>query len=90
MQDRAYILNRSYDGPAAEAPGYYTVAVPVSAVPIGTILAVVNAVIQYGPQLLAAIKALIAAFTPVVPTPTPTPVPPGPVPTPTPGPIPSI
>ncbi len=91
MQDRAYIVQTAGHGSAAD---YDLVAIPRGALPIATVLAIFNAVIQYGPQFVTLVQAIIAAFKPVVPTPTPqptpTPVPPGPVPTPTPGPIPSI
>lgn len=86
MNDRAYVVRLA--GP--EQPEYDLVAVPRGAVPIASILAVLNTVIQYGPQVLDLIRRLIAAFTPPAPQPQPQPVPPGPTPTPTPGPIPGF
>lgn len=86
MNDRAYVVRLA--GP--EQPEYDLVAVPRGAVPVASILAVINAVIQYGPQVLDLIRRLIAAFTPPAPQPQPQPVPPGPTPTPTPGPIPGF
>lgn len=85
MNDRAYVVRLA--GP--EQPEYDLVAVPRGAVPVASILAVINAVIQYGPQVLDLIRRLIAAFKPPGPGPTPTPQP-TPTPGPTPGPIPGF
>lgn len=85
--DRAYVIRQA--GADGSIDDYDVIAVPRGAVPIASILAVINAVIQYGPQVLDLIRKLIAAFTPVPdpgPTPQPQPVPPNP----TPGPIPTF
>jgi len=84
MQDRAYVVEVAGAGHAGG--DYDLVAVPRGALPIASILAILNAAIQYGPQLADLIRKLVAAFTPVTP-PAPTPAP---GPTPTPGPIPGF